>query len=81
MDDVSLIHRIDELVDEEHRLRSHASSGTPLPDDDRERLQQLEVQLDQCWDLLRRRRARRTAGEDPDATDVRDPGTVEHYMQ
>ncbi len=81
MDDASVIHRIDELVEEEHRLRSHASSGTPLGDEDRQRLQQVEVQLDQCWDLLRRRRARRTTGADPDEADVRDPGTVEHYMQ
>jgi hypothetical protein len=81
MADEDMIKRIDELVAEEHQLHSRATSGHPLTDDDRERLRRLEVQLDQCWDLLRRRRALRSAGEDPDSAEVRDESTVEHYRQ
>jgi hypothetical protein len=78
MDDEQLIHRITQLVDEEHALER---TGGELADDQLERLKALEVQLDQCWDLLRRRRARRRAGEDPDEVEVRDADTVEHYQQ
>ncbi|MET0479597.1 MAG: DUF2630 family protein, partial [Actinomycetota bacterium] len=55
--------------------------GHGLTEDDTARLQDLEVQLDQCWDLLRQRRARRDAGQDPDAAHVRPEGTVEGYLQ
>jgi hypothetical protein len=81
MDDDAMIQRIDELVAEEHTLHGRASSGHPLSDADRERLRQLEVQLDQCWDLLRRRRALRDAGQDPDGAIVRDESVVERYRQ
>ena len=78
--DAELVERIDRLVAEEHELeRSHSQEG--LSDDDRERLQQIEVQLDQCWDLLRQRRARRDAGQNPAEAQVRDPEVVEHYQQ
>ena len=53
----------------------------PLTDADQRRLRELEVQLDQCWDLLRQRRARRHAGQDPDAAEARDEGVVEGYQQ
>jgi hypothetical protein len=80
MDDAEIVKRIDDLVAEEHRLeREHAEDG--LSDGDRGRLEALEVQLDQCWDLLRQRRARRDAGQDPGAAQVRDPEVVEHYQQ
>ena len=80
MDDAEIVRRIDDLVNEEHRLeRDHAADG--LSDTDRERLQAVEVQLDQCWDLLRQRRARRSAGQDPGGAEVRDPEVVEHYQQ
>ena len=80
MDDTELIARIGALVDEEHQLeRTIAESG---PDDDaQERLRSLEVALDQCWDLMRQRRARRHAGSDPDDASVRPAGTVEGYQQ
>ena len=78
MDDEDLIHRISALVEEEHALER---TDGELATEEVDRLQSLEVQLDQCWDLLRRRRARRRAGEDPDAVEVRDPETVEHYQQ
>jgi hypothetical protein len=73
MSDQSILTHISALIDEEHQLRSANSQ-----DKDR-RLKQLEVELDQCWDLLRQRRAKREFGEDPDTATPRDPGTVEGY--
>jgi hypothetical protein len=81
MNDDEVISRIDKLVEEEHRLFEHSTSGKPLTDDDERRLKELEVRLDQCWDLLRQRRARRDAGLDPDQVQVRDPSVVEGYQQ
>ena len=80
MDDHDVISRIDKLVDEEHALRQRAE-GQGLSEDDRARLQALEVALDQCWDLLRQRRGLRDRGENPDDAEVRDPRTVEGYRQ
>ena len=80
MDDQEIVRRIGELADEEHRLeRTHA--GAPLGDDEPKRMRELEVALDQCWDLLRQRRARRDAGQDPDAASARSENTVEGYQQ
>ncbi|HWO69192.1 MAG TPA: DUF2630 family protein [Actinomycetota bacterium] len=79
MDDLDVIQRIDELAAEEHALWQRASEGK-LTRPDRERLRELEVTLDQCWDLLRQRRARRAAGQDPEEARVRDPRTVEGYL-
>jgi Protein of unknown function (DUF2630) len=78
--DEDLVHRIDALVEEEHRLeREHADEG--LDDQGRTRLRDLEVRLDQLWDLLRQRRARRHAGQNPDEAQPRSPEVVEHYQQ
>jgi uncharacterized protein YjaG (DUF416 family) len=80
MDDAELQHRITELVEEEHRLeRAHA--GHEITDDERARLDALGVELDRTWDLLRRREARRRAGQDPDAEQERSAGVVEGYLQ
>ncbi len=80
MNDAEIVNQIDQLVAEEHHLeREHSANG--LGDEDRERLRAVEVQLDQCWDLLRQRRARRDAGQDPAGAEVRAPGVVEHYQQ
>ena len=80
MDDAEVIRRIGALVDEEHELERSVSAGGP--DDDAERrLRDLEVALDQCWDLLRQRRARRGTGADPDEAQVRPPDVVERYQQ
>jgi len=80
MDDAEIVHRIGELADEEHQLeRAHVEDG--LSDDEVRRLRELEVALDQCWDLLRQRRARRSAGEDPEAASVRPEEVVEGYKQ
>ena len=80
MDDLNIVRRIDELADEEHKLE-RAHTGEPLSESDLERLRAIEVALDQCWDLLRQRRARRQAGTDPDLAAVRPESTVERYQQ
>jgi hypothetical protein len=79
MDDQSAINRINELAQEEHELFQKESQGQ-VTQEERERLRQLQVALDQCWDLLRQRRARRSAGLDPDDASVRDERTVEGYI-
>ena len=81
MDDGQILQRIDTLVAEEHDLRSRRLAGEVDSDTERERLRALEVTLDQCWDLLRRRRAQRDAGGDPDAAEAADAGQVEGYLQ
>jgi uncharacterized protein DUF2630 len=78
MEDQGIIVRINDLASLEHELfekegRGEATAG------DREQLKQLQVTLDQCWDLLHQRRARRAAGMNPDDAKVRDPETVEGY--
>jgi uncharacterized protein DUF2630 len=80
MDDSQIHGSIEKLVAEEHDLWSRESDGT-ASDDDRRRLGQIQVSLDQCWDLLRQRRARRDAGQDPDTAAPRDPNVVERYEQ
>jgi len=77
VDDEDVLARIDALVEEEHQLRS-GDEGVAR---NSARLSELEVRLDQCWDLLRQRRARREFGEDPGDVHVRSVDTVEHYEQ
>jgi hypothetical protein len=79
MDDQQVIERINELAQDEHELWSRESTGE-ASDADRERLKELEVTLDRCWDLLHQRRARRAAGMDPDEAEVRDAEQVEGYL-
>ena len=80
MDDADVIKRIGALVDEEHELER--SLGEQGPESDAgSRLRDVEVALDQCWDLLRQRRARREMGDDPDEAQVRPPEVVERYQQ
>jgi hypothetical protein len=80
MDDRQVLGRIGALVEEEHALERQAT-GDGLDEAQQARLHEVEVALDQCWDLLRQRRARRNAGQDPDAAAVRPEGTVEGYLQ
>lgn len=77
MDDKQVLARIHELVAEEHELRSHGR----LDDAGRARLNALEAGLDQCWDLLRRRRAATDSGTDPDVVKPQPPEQVESYLQ
>ena len=80
MDDATVREQIEKLVKEEQELLRHAEGHGP--DEARhERLRELRVELDRCWDLLRQRRARRSAGQDPDEARVRDAATVEAYRQ
>jgi hypothetical protein len=79
-DDKSLLSRIDELVAEEHTLRTKHTSGEITDTDEHARLKALEVELDQCWDLLRQRRAKREFGENPDDAQARSADTVEGYL-
>ena len=72
--DAGVLGHISRLVDEEHRLRGGDAA-------DPARLREVEEELDQCWDLLRQRRARREFGEDPDAAEARSTSTVENYRQ
>lgn len=81
MDDKTVLGRISELVDEEHVLRRQLSKGEISSDEEHTRLKDLEESLDQCWDLLRRRRAARDAGHDPDAEKAHGTAEVENYIQ
>jgi Protein of unknown function (DUF2630) len=80
MDDQELLQRIQALVDEEHKLTQQSHVGN-LEEDQHARMRALEVSLDQCWDLLRQRRARRNAGLNPDEAQVRPESIVENYKQ
>jgi hypothetical protein len=77
MDETDILSRIHALVEEEHKLRE----GTDHSDDERARINKLEADLDQCWDLLRQRRAKRQYDENPDEAAARPESTVENYLQ
>ena len=77
IEDQPVLNHIQQLVAEEHRLHELGAH----PDADRKRLAQVQVELDQCWDLLRQRRALRDVGLDPDDAQVRSPEVVENYEQ
>ncbi|MGW0007639.1 DUF2630 family protein [Nocardia grenadensis] len=81
MTEQDILGRISDLVDHEHDLRSRASRGELDPDVERRRLAELEVMLDQCWDLLRQRRARIDRDEPPDEAQPRSAGQIEGFLQ
>jgi len=81
MDDKEIMGRISELIQTEHELRDQLASGRLSSEQERERLRSAEEALDQCWDLLRQRRARREFGENPDSAIVRPVAEVEGYQQ
>jgi hypothetical protein len=81
MKDEDVLENINRLVAEEHALWERGAEEHGLSEAERERLRALQVSLDQCWDLLRQRRARREFGQDPDDAKVRDKGMVERYLQ
>jgi Protein of unknown function (DUF2630) len=80
VEDPQIHGAIDRMVAEEHELWEREAAGEAT-DSDRQRLESLRVSLDQCWDLLRQRRARRDAGRNPDAAELRAPEVVERYQQ
>ena len=81
MDDKEILGHIDELIATEHDLRAKVVSGELSTAAERDQLRSVEEALDQCWDLLRQRRARREFGENPEEAQVRPAGEVEDYMQ
>lgn len=82
MTDEAVLSRINDLVAEEHRLLESSRMGEGgLTGEEEARLKAVEVALDQCWDLLRQRRANRGAGRDPDDAGLRNADTVESYQQ
>ena len=81
MDDTEILSNIKDLVAEEHDLRERLGRGEVEAAEEHARLRALEESLDQCWDLLRQRRARRAAGEDPGDASARPKGEVEGYLQ
>ena len=80
MDDHEILGRINELAREEHELFERESHGQ-VTEADRQQLRQLQISLDQCWDLLRQRRAKREFDENPADSEVRPISTVENYRQ
>ena len=81
MDDKEIMTRISGLIETEHELRNQLAEGKLSSEQERERLRSAEEALDQCWDLLRQRRARREFGENPDAAAARPAPEVEGYQQ
>lgn len=81
MSDKHIITRVDELVAEEHSLRRRLAVGELTAAEEHDRLKQVEEELDQCWDLLRQRRARQAAGQNPDDAAARPASEVESYLQ
>ncbi|MGA4544826.1 DUF2630 family protein [Uniformispora flossi] len=81
MEDPQILDRIKSMVDTEHALREQLASGKITAEEEQQLLHQIEVELDQCWDLLRQRRARRDVREDPNQAAVRPPREVEGYQQ
>jgi hypothetical protein len=81
MDDKEIMGRIGDLIQTEHKLREQPAAGQLTGAQERAELKAAEEALDQCWDLLRQRRARREFGENPGDADARPVGEVEGYMQ
>jgi hypothetical protein len=81
MNDKEILGHIDELIATEHDLRTKVANGELSGPEERDRLRSVEEALDQCWDLLRQRRARREFGENPEEAQLRAAGEVEGYMQ
>lgn len=80
MNDSEIHKHIEDLVAEEHRLYERGDEHALTPDE-RKRLDEVSVQLDRFYDLLRQRRAKREFGENPDAAHMRSGETVERYLQ
>ena len=81
MDDSQLVARINALGEEEEQLWSAAGAEGGLSAEEQARLQEIQVELDQAYDLLNQRRARRSAGLDPDGARLRSADVVERYQQ
>jgi hypothetical protein len=78
--DRDILAEVNQLVAEEQELRAKVQHHAIDETEEHRRLRAVEVQLDQCWDLLRQRRALRETGQDPDQAEVRPPDQVEGYL-
>lgn len=81
MEDKEILGRIDDLIQTEHKLRARLAAGELTSAEENAALKSAEEALDQCWDLLRQRRARREFGEDPSLAEARPTSEVEEYWQ
>jgi len=81
MDEKDILQQIQSLVEREHELRAEAQSGEIPQAEEQAQLRRLEESLDQAWDLLRQRRARREYGQNPDDSAERPVDEVENYLQ
>lgn len=81
MDDKEILGRIGDLIQTEHALRAKLASGQLTSDEENAALRSAEQALDQCWDLLRQRRARREFGEDESMAEPRPASEVDNYLQ
>ena len=81
VEDKDILGHIDELIKTEHQLRNRLANGELSSDEEQARLRATEEALDQCWDLLRQRRARREFGENPEDSAERPASEVEGYLQ
>jgi hypothetical protein len=81
MDDKEILANIDDLIQTEHELRTKLASGEISGAEEHARLAAAERALDQCWDLLRQRRARREFGQNPEEAQARPVSEVEGYRQ
>jgi hypothetical protein len=80
-DDSDIQRHIKQLIEQEHQLREALADQSITPGEEHQELDRIETELDQCWDLLRQRRAKREFGENPNESEVRSEGVVEGYRQ
>jgi len=81
VDNKEILTQISDLVAREHELRARIQRGDVTANEEQQQLDELEGALDQCWDLLRQRRAKREFGQDADDAEARSVDQVEHYLQ
>ena len=81
MDDQTILERVHALIEQEHELRTKLQEGAIDAETEHARLRAAEEELDQCWDLLRQRRARRSTGGSGDEAAPRPVSVVENYLQ
>jgi Protein of unknown function (DUF2630) len=81
MTDRSILDHINALAHEEEELWARAGHSGGLDSADKERLDRIAIELDQCYDLLHQRQAKREFGQDPDEAEIRPADVVERYQQ
>jgi Protein of unknown function (DUF2630) len=71
VEDREILDCIHALVAQQRRLRDRYDAGDPVVDHDR--LAEIGRNLEQMWELLRRRRAQQDGGAGPATIDLRSP--------